>query len=201
MNIDQVTKQIDKLKQKITVDLVRDFTNIIVQDIIGLIQKRVVEQQKGADGSSFSRYSTRPMFTSGTTLKSRRVWNAMAGTKGKRGSLNWVTIKKGGKNIALFELKGGYAQLRKLEGFGNASKSFEFTGEMWRKFGVIRTTVTANGITITLGGKTEASQNKIDWNSAREGRSIIDISKKELNYLENRIDKLIQGYIVKVNLD
>lgn len=201
MNIDQATKEIDKLKTKLRTELAKDIVNIISQDIVSMIENRVRDKGKDANGASFGPYSRKPMLTSGTTLKSRRVWRAMAGTKKKRNSLNWVTIKKGGKNIHLFELKGGYAQLRKLEGFTNKSKSFEFTGEMWRKFGVVRVSATSRGVTVTIGGKTTASQDKIDWNSEREGRSIIDISKQELKYLEDKVDKFIQGYIVNVNLN
>jgi len=201
MNIQETIKQIDKLKQKVKTDLVAQLSQIIVQDIVSVIQKRVRDNGKDSTGASFGKYSTTTMLTSGTTLKSRRVWRAVAASKKKRKNLNWVTIKKGGKNIRLFELKGGYAELRRLEGFSNAVKSFEFTGEMWRKFGIVRTTVTGNGIIFTLGGRTDASQNKIDRNSEREGRSIIDISQSELTFLQTQIDKILQGYVVNVKLN
>ena len=201
MTVDETIKRIEKLRRALSKDLVRDIAKMVSQDVVSMIEKRVRDQQKDSKGVSFGSYSRKPMLTSGETVKSRRVWNAVAGSKKKRSDLNWVTIKKGGKNIRLFELKGGYAELRRLEGFSNANKSFEFTGEMWRKFGVVRTTVTGNGITITLGGKTDAAQNKIDWNSEREGRSIIDISPAEVAHVQKKIDKLIQGYIVKFNLN
>lgn len=201
MNIQETIKQIDKLKQKVKTDLVAQLSQIIAQDIVSVIQKRVRDNGKDSTGASFGKYSTTTMLTSGTTLKSRRVWRAVAASKKKRKNLNWVTIKKGGKNIRLFELKGGYAELRRLEGFSNAVKSFEFTGEMWRKFGIVRTTVTGNGIIFTLGGRTDASQNKIDRNSEREGRSIIDISQSELTFLQTQIDKILQGYVVNVKLN
>jgi len=201
MNVNEATQQINKLKKKLSVDLVKEITNIISHDVVGMIQKRVVEQNKDARGMLFSRYSSKPMLTSGTALKSRKVWRAVAGSKSKRAGLDWVTIKKGGKNIRLFELKGGYAELRRIEGFGNANKSFEFTGEMWRKFGVTNVSVTTGKIKITLGGRTTASQDKIDWNSEREGKEIIDISQEEKRWLEREIDKLIQGYVVGVKLN
>ena len=201
MNIQETIKQIDKLKQKVKTDLVAQLSQIKAQDIVSVIQKRVRDNGKDSTGASFGKYSTTTMLTSGTTLKSRRVWRAVAASKKKRKNLNWVTIKKGGKNIRLFELKGGYAELRRLEGFSNAVKSFEFTGEMWRKFGIVRTTVTGNGIIFTLGGRTDASQNKIDRNSEREGRSIIDISQSELTFLQTQIDKILQGYVVNVKLN
>ena len=72
---------------------------------------------------------------------------------------------------------------------------------MWRKFGVVNTIVTGNSIKIVLGGRTTAAQDKIDWNSEREGRSIIDSSQQELKFFQKRIDEVLQGYVVNVKLN
>ena len=200
LSLDETIRRLKEFRKKLSTDFVKDLGKVVGVDTVSQIEMRVRDRQKKADGQSFSRYSTNPMLTSGTTVKSRRVWQSMASSKSKRRNLDWVTIKKGGKNIHLFELKGGYAQLRKLEGFSNANKSFEFTGEMWRKFGVKKTTVGNGVITFTLGGKTTAAQDKIDWNSEREGVNIIEPCKDEVLFLQNQINRLLPGYLAKVGL-
>ena len=200
LSLDETIRRLKEFRKKLQSNLVKDLGKVVGVDTVSQIEMRVRDKQRKADGQLFSRYSTNPMLTSGTTIKSKRVWQALASSKTKRRSLDWVTIKKGGKNIHLFELKGGYAQLRKLEGFSNARKSFEFTGEMWRKFGVKKTTMCSGVITFTLGGKTTAAQDKIDWNSEREGVNIIEPGKEEVLFLQNQINRLIPGYLAKVGL-
>jgi len=200
LSLEETIRRLKEFRKKFSTDFVRDLGKVVGVDMVSEIEMRVRDRQRKADNQLFSRYSTSPMLTSGTTVKSRRVWQKMASSKTKRRALDWVTIKKGGKNIHLFELKGGYAQLRKLEGFSNARKSFEFTGEMWRKFGVTNTTIGGGVITFTLGGKTTAAQDKIDWNSEREGVVITEPGKIEIQNLQNQTDRLIPGYLAKVGL-
>jgi len=200
LSLEETIRRLKEFRKKFSTDFVRDLGKVVGVDMVSEIEMRVRDRQRKADNQLFGRYSTNPMLTSGTTVKSRRVWQKMASSKTKRRELDWVTIKKGGKNIHLFELKGGYAQLRKLEGFSNARKSFEFTGEMWRKFGVTNTTVGNGVITFILGGKTTVAQDKINWNSEREGVVIIEPCKTEIQNLQNQIDRLIPGYLVKVGL-
>lgn len=200
MTIDETINKLKAFEKKVKTDLVRDLGRVIAQDTVSQIETRVRDQQKDCRGRSFGAYSTRPMLTSGETLKSRRVWQKLASSKSKRRALNWVTIKRGGKNIHLFELKGGYAELRKLEGFNNSKKSFEFTGEMWRKFGVISSTLAGNKVIFRLGGKTQAAQDKIDYNSEREGVEITCISDTETRYLQRRLNTILPGYLAEVGL-
>ena len=200
MSPDEAAKRIDNLQKLIRRDLPLFIQERIAQDAVFKIHNRVVRTQKNYLGGSFSAYSTRPILTTGITEKSARIRRAVAGSKAARKKLDWVTIKAGGKNVSLFELKGGYAQMRRLEGFGNRNKSFEFTTQMWRGFGVKRTRKTPNEIIITLGGRNLESQKKIDVNSQREGINIINISDKELKELAVITDKEIQKYINKVGL-
>ena len=159
-------------------------------------------QQTGKDfrGNSFKPYSTKPILTSGTTSKGKNVWRAMGSAETRKRGLNWVTIKRQGKNIHLFELKGGYKQLRRLEGLQTAHKDFSFSQVMWNSYGVKRTVNTNNEVVVTIGGKTQDSQDRINWNSKREGVEIINISDQELKKLAKNLDKQIQKYINKVGL-
>ena len=201
MTLEQAITKIDQLKKKVATDLPKKIVQIASVDIAAMIADRVVKTQTNFRGNKFSRYSTRPMLASGTTIKSRRVWEALASSKNKRRELDWVTIKRGGKNIHLFEIKGGYAELRKIEGFTNANKSFEFTTEMWRKFGVKKVTYSGNVMKITLGGKTDEAQKKINVNSKHEGVNIIAANKNEEKFLHDRVNRILQGYIKELKLN
>ena len=68
-------------------------------------------------------------------------------------------------------------------------KNFEFTGDMWANFGTSESVdvkkLSNNIVRITLKGGSEDSQNKIDWNSKREGKSIIEPTDDELNDAKN----------------
>lgn len=194
MTLDETVRRLTDFRKNLPKWLASDLGPVVGVDFVNLIELRVRDTQKDSKGHHFSRYSTRPMLTSGKTLKSkRRVWDAIPDDEKK-----WVTIKRGGKNIHLFELKGGYAQLRKIEGFSNRYKSFDFTTEMWRKFGVKSTKIANKIITFIIGGKTTASQDKINWNSEREGKNIIEPNKEEMQYLQQQIDRLLPGYLAKV---
>ena len=200
MTPDEAANRFHSLEMLIKRDLPGFIQEIIAHDAVAMIHNRVVRQQKNYLGGQFSAYSKRPMLTSGVTEKSKRVYRQVAGSKSKRRELDWVAIKRQGKNIHLFELKGGYAELRRIEGFSNSRKSFEFTGQMWRGFGVKKTVTTGNRIIITLGGRNIRSQKLIDANSAREGVSIVNISDSELKKLAEMIDKEIARYVRKVGL-
>ena len=173
MTVGEFNKRLTKLEK----DIIRKLPDQFIQakggfDIAATVSERVIQKSISGDGTKFSPYSTKPMLTSGTTDKGQSVWR---GKKDKQ----WITIKKGGKNIRLFKLEGGYAELRRLEGFSNRSKNFWFTTEMWRMFGFKRAIKGARGFKIIYGGRTKDSQDKINWNSASEGKNILDMTKKE----------------------
>lgn len=200
MSPEETATRFDKLQKLIKRDLPLFIQERIAQNAVAMIHNRVVQTQKNYLGGSFSSYSRKPILTSGTTAKSKRIGRALASTKAKRRQLDWVTIRSGGRNVHLFELPGGYAQLRRLEGFSNNKKSFEFTGQMWRGFGVKKKSISGNTVIVTLGGRTGESQKLIDANSRREGINIINISDKELKELAVMVDKEIQKYVNKVGL-
>ena len=172
--------------------IVRDYAGVTLR---AEISNRVVMSQKKAAGGTFSRYSSKPILSSGETERGKQVWRKLASSKKKRRNLRWVTLKKGGKNIRLFEVAGGYAEIRRIHGFTNANKSFEFTGEMWKKFGVKYAKKSPGGFRIRLAGLTTAAQKKIDANSEREGANIIDISPEEEKELARYIDTWLQKEI------
>jgi len=180
--------------------LPRELTRIVTHDTVAQIHTRVVDRQENAKGQKFSRYSTTPTLSGGTTAKSKRVGTQLAGSKAKRSQLDWVTIKRAGKNVHLFVVPGGYQEIRSIEGFGNQNKSFDFTGQMWRGFGVKRTEVSSDRFAVILGGKNQESQDKIDWNSEREGIAIIDASRSEQMHIKIQLEKEIDKYLKRAKL-
>ncbi len=92
-----------------------------------------------------------------------------------------------------------YSEFRSLIGRVNKNKDFQLSGEMWLKFGVKRQQKNEDGFSIFIGGTTELAQNKIDWNSKREGISIVEASKEEHALVEQGIKRLIENKIANLN--
>jgi len=200
MTPEDAASRFEKLRQMVAKEMPTFIEQRVAHSAAEYIRLRVTQQGKNYLGGSFKPYSKKPMLTSGTTAKGKNVWRAMGSKSTRARGLNWVTIKRGGKNIHLFELKGGYAQLRRLEGLQSSHKDFEFTLQMWRNFGVTRKTTTQNEVIVTLKGKNPEAQKKINENSKRENISIIGLSDIELKKLAKMVDKELQRYINKLGL-
>ena len=81
---------------------------------------------------------------------------------------------------------------KKAKGQTNVSvKNFSDTRQMWLGFGVKGQTNTE----VVIGGRTQDSQFKIDENSDREGKLIIDPSKSELDFMEKSLTQWIEKLI------
>jgi hypothetical protein len=201
LQLDEYIKDFHKFRGKLLTDLYLIVQQYAAAQVVNDIEQRTVQTQTNYKGGKYSTYSKKPTLSSGTTEKSSAVFRALAGSRTKRRQLDWVTVRSSGKNIHLFEVPGGYAQIRRIEGFSNTRKSFEFTGQMWRGFGVKKQKKTTTKFSIIMGGKTVESQNKIDENSQREGIAIIGMSKQEQRLMEQILDKkmnkLLQKYDVK----
>jgi hypothetical protein len=191
MTITEYNKNLENFRKSFKGFMMKKVAAYAGADIRAQIENRVEQTQTDAHGGKFSKYSTEPMLTSGNTTKSKRVWTELADSKKKRKELSWVTLKKGGKNVHLFELPGGYAELRRLEGFSNANKSFEFTGIMWDQFDIVDAQIKNDGFLIRMGGVTDYSQNLINIHSEKEGIAIIDMSLKEQQDINKRVDEWI----------
>jgi hypothetical protein len=193
MTITEYNKRLDNFSKNLPNAIFKKIAEYAKSVIKGQVENRVEQTQTNSKGGKFSKYSTEPMLTSGNTLKSKNVWRKMAGSKSKRRELNWVTLKKKGKNIHLFEIPGGYAELRRLEGFTNPNKSFEFTGVMWDQFDILRSQsrIFKDGFLVRMGGTTEYSRELITKHSRDEGIDIIDMSKEEQKKLHQWVDKWI----------
>ena len=200
MTPEESVKRFQKLLRTINRELPTYIQERTAMNAVLFIERRVQMTGKNYLGNPFKPYSTKPMLTSGTTSKSKAIWNQLASSKKSRKNLDWVTIKRWGKNIRLFELKGGYKEMRRREGLQTGHKDFWFTTQMWRGFGVKGVVRGKGKMVIKIGAKNTETQKKIDGNSAREGVNIINISDQELDKLAKQIDQQMQKYINKVGL-
>ncbi len=150
---------------------------------ISLIKRRVIETGKNAEGEEFKPYSTRPMLANCSSMTTSAC-SQIASSKAKRRELKWVTIKKAGKNIRLFELPKGYKEYRDLHGRQTGHVDFSFTGRMWDNISLISDySQHERGVAI-IGAKSEDDKNKLKGNTKRRG-DILDLSDSEIEKLKN----------------
>jgi len=86
-------------------------------------------------------------------------------------------------------------EIRQNKGMQTSFKDFTFTGEMWRKFGEKSFTATKNNASITLGGTNADAEMKINDNTEREGKNIIEPSDEEIKYVEDFLIEEIDNYL------
>lgn len=166
----------DRLTDFIENDLPEYAEQVLANDIASLVTNRVVQKGENYKGGSFSPYSTK-------TVLAFRFW----------GKSRTQTAERKVREVSR---KGGalsYVEFRELNNLKTQKKNYNFTGEMWRKFGVKRVEKRNGGFTIIIGGTTEAAQMKIDENSDREGLSIIEANKAEKRLAEQSLNDYLES--------
>ena len=175
MTLNDLIRRLDNVLQGIERDGERQVA-IAGGDIAALGTKRVIEQGKTADGGRFTPYSRKQIPAFFYVGKSRR------------GSADNEVKRKARKKETL-----SYSDFRQLNGLNVTFKNFEFTGSMWRNFRVLKVQRTGYKFTAVLGGAVPLEQNKINWLSAQEGRSIIEPSEAELKVVTDNLNKWLNG--------
>lgn len=77
-----------------------------------------------------------------------------------------------------------YANRRKKKGLQTGYMDLTFTGEMFRSIGVTDKKTEGEKTIITLAGRDEFTQNKIDWNSEKQFE-VLKLSKEEEDILQD----------------
>ena len=97
---------------------------VAANDLAALVTNRVVQKGENYLGSAFSPYSK-------NTVAAWRFWGKSRTQAAER------------KLRALSRAKGAlsYEEFRSLNNLKTDKKNFEFTGEMWRKFGIVKVSV------------------------------------------------------------
>jgi len=177
MTLSEFQQKIDRALNRIDSELETQVA-VAGNDLVALITNRVVQRGETADGGSFTPYST-------TEVPAFFYFN-----RGRTSSANSTAKQKAKKHEEI-----SYKEWRGLNNLNTSPKNYEFTGEMWRGFGVKSIQRTANGATITIGGTTNTSEDRITWNSKQEGKSIIKPSKKEIEIVTANLNKWLNNVI------
>jgi hypothetical protein len=155
-------------------------------DALILIRRRVQEEGTNAEGQKFTPYSVKPMLANCSSMTTGAC-NRVAGSKKKRKEMKWVTLQRGGKNIRLFELPGGYKQYRDVHGRQTDHVDFTFTGKMWGNIKVVSNNTEHNNGVARIAATLELDKKKLEGNTARRG-PILKLSQSEINYLSGRFN-------------
>lgn len=174
MDIYEQIRRLDDLIAYVNNELPVFAQQVAVNDLAALVTNRVVQKGENYLGASFSPYSK-------NTVAAWRFWGKSRTQAAER------------KVRALSRAKGAlsYEQFRELNNLKTDKKNFEFTGEMWRKFGIVRVDISGGNFKISIGGTSPAAQDKIGENSTREGLSIIEANEAE----EALVQKTVSGWI------
>lgn len=184
MTVREQIERLDRLIEFLENELPTFSEQVLAADLVALITNRVVQKGEDHTGSKFKAYSTKQVAAFRFLGKGRN--------KGADAKVKKIIKSKGGLS---------YAGFRQLNNLNTNVKNFEFTGSMWRKFGVVKKTEAFNVFVISMGGTTGDSQDKIDSNSNREGISIIEASFIEQDivrdtageWLEETIKRILNG--------
>ena len=84
----------------------------------------------------------------------------------------------------------------KKEFIGN-KKNFTLTGNMWKGFGVTNSDKTGQTFSVDLKGRDTDSQDKIEWNTKFEERSIIEASKEEEKKQQDFFNEWLNEFLAR----
>lgn len=171
MTIDEQIAALDELINYIQIELPKFAEQVAANDLAALVTNRVVQRGENYQGGQFSAYSTK-------TVAAYRFW----------GKSRTQAAERRVRAASRSKTSLSYQTFREINNLNTSPKNFEFTGEMWRKFGIVRS-VLGPVFKISLGGTTKAAQDKIDANSQQEGISIIENNPQEELAVQNAISE------------
>lgn len=162
MTIREQIQRITDLIEFIEIGLPELAETVLAKDLAALVSDRVIQDGENYLGGSFKPYSTK-------TVAAFRFWGKSR-TQAAERKVRERSRARGAMS---------YTEFRNINNLNTGKKNFEFTGEMWRKFGPVKTVKQEGGFKTSIGGTTEDAQRKIDENSAAEGYSIIEANDEE----------------------
>lgn len=153
-NIQGQIERIEAIQQRLNGGAIQAVT-VAAADLAADIANRVINDGENSEGGKFSAYSTKTVPAYFYFGRSRNA--------GGEAKVKAANKKKEGVS---------YKDFRQFNGLGTV-KNFSFTNAMWRGFGVKKVEYAPGFYTVTIGGKTKDSEDKIAWMSGQEGSSII----------------------------
>lgn len=180
----ELTQFIDNL-DALAATIRREFQRAVIiaaNDIASAVSLRVVHQGENANGQKFTPYSSNKQYASSFKKKGR---NASSDAK--------ISALGRGAKIT-------YGEFRVMEGLNASPKNFEFTGEMWRKFGVQNVSDTGGQIVVNIGGTTADAAAKIRHQTKREGVEITRANDAEIQIVNQNLTKWLAKIKAQHNL-
>ena len=170
---------------------------VAITTTYGLYLRRIFNDGKATDGSKIGQYSTNPTLIGAQSFRTRSQANKVLGSKKKRSALSWVKAK--GNNLVV--LKGGYKELRSLQGLQTSTVNLQYRDDLFRSVKI----GTNKGDTVIgfvdgrgLKGKADLQRKKAEGNEARFGKQIFTISKSEQKAMDLAVIKEVDAIIRKL---
>ena len=193
MTVQQLNSKFEKVIDELTGDSLGNIMIGIGLEARKMIYDRVHGTGANAEGQKYTPYSTKSMLSGCANLNSA-VCERLIGSKNKRSEKKWVTLdklNKAGKKIRLFEIPGGYKELRELHGRQTGFVDFAFTNRMWNNIKLKQDRMNLNRGIAVIGTTEDTEQKKLAGNTARRGE-ILKLSQAEITELSGKLDNKIQ---------
>ena len=197
MTIPELNQKLDSLVNDITQNLGTTMVQVGSEALV-YVRERVMNSGIDAEGQKYEPYSTRPMLANCSSMTGNAC-SRIASSKEKRKELKWVTIKRGDKNIRLFELPQGYKQYRELHGKQTGFVDFSFSGRMWSNIKIKSDQSEHNSGIVRIGATTEEDNKKLEGNTKRRG-DILKLSKSEIENIKSSFAMNITQSIERAGL-
>jgi len=197
MTVQELDSKFKNVIQEFQGDGMANIMFTIGSDANYYIRNRVTKTGTDAEGTKYRPYSTNPMLAgcSGFLNKSK----CPAVSKGKRREMKWVTIERGGKNVHLYEIPGGYAEFRRLNNLQSGFVDFAFSNRMWNNIKVIDDRMSARQGQVVIKATTEDDAKKLEGNTKRR-TDILKLSKSEIKDLSVTFDKMVEDIFKREGL-
>lgn len=222
MTIQEISTKFDSVLRDLTGESLGNIMAKIGNSALYKINTRITKTGIDAEGSPYRPYSIDPMLSGCSNWLDKSKCAAYVGSKTKQRKerkksayekylsgeagefeLKWVTLKRGGKNIRLYEIPGGYKEFRNLNDLQSGFVDFAFSNRMWRSIGIISSQTEQNYGTVIIGvipgGDSELSKKKLGGNAKRR-TSILKLSRGEVTDLTKEFDTEIEKILVKNGL-
>jgi len=189
------------------------------EDANAMIAKRIQETGINAEGIPLPPYSTKPMLVNcSNPYMTKEACTKILGNKtekkakGKRSQYEkylaaesgefdtkWVTLKKGGKKIKLFELPEGYKQFREINNRRTDIVDLMWSGGLWSNIKVLRAAKEGSMGVARISPESKEYALRLAGITDRKG-IILDLNKKEVKLLLVEANKWLTDIIKKNGL-
>ena len=227
MTTQELSAQLGKIQSALQTDMPKWLDASLGNTALYFIRDRVINRGEAAEGNfkpystkpmlvGASSFRTKAQASSyfggkgkaGKTKRAAMEWRSLPGDKPTYSPEGFYSSYR-----RLAVLPGGYKELRNLVGAESGFKNFTFTGEMWggthyqptdkpidRSAFIKGLGTKENGNlkwTTTVGSKSELTNKKLQGHADREGKEILQLSKKEESDLLAMLNERVKNVIEK----